>query len=648
MQTTDCDLCVVEGTIGAVAVAVSAARLGLSVAMVSYRPQLAGVFASLGAIETHYSGMRSALLSEIRERIVAHYRSTCGEDSEEYKTCIWMDPDKPMITFEPHVLRRIVEKLVDSEERITVFRGWIPEAVVRGGRRIEAVRFRRLDGDKSRLTVEARSFVDASYEGDLITLAGLPWCIGREGRDQYGEPHAGKIFTRWVRGRYPIEAARGRLNLAAKSTTLGLYAGSTGEADDNVQAYSYRLCLCCDPNNRRTVTTPPDYDRTRYLGISESPEAAETKRYPLQHRFLTQTLQEMVEGDHLFHGHALPRSKRSWNATNFPGAGKRYAAASMEERGEIERAHLNHALGILYFLQNDRSVPKKYREMAREWGPALDEFTDNDNVPWNLYVREARRLIGEYVIREQDMMIAPGYRRAPIHADSIGITEFPIDSLACTTERMPGTICDGQFFLQELSRPGQIPYRAIYNRAIENLLDPVTPSTTHVAWGTIRQTPTLISICEAAGHAVALALKSGRPVTEIDVEALQLRLLDSRHMISFFNDFDMATGKSWVQAIQFFGAMGFFNTYDAMPDAAVDQSTAQLWTEGAARLHSTDHDAAELARQLPEPPGGPPVDPALLAAELSRAFGRPAGVMERGVTRGALCELLWRMHREKI
>ncbi len=597
MESTE--LVIIGGTVPGIAAAVHAARAGIETQIVMYDEHLDGMFTALGAIETHYPGARSPFVEEFKRRVLDFYRTTYGAESEQYQVCTTLDPNNPMITFEPSVAERILDEIVGAEPQITLLKRYYPVAVELARDMVKAVILKSFD-DETILRVEGNIFIDATYEGDLAAVAGVPYRIGRESRAEYGESHAGRIFTRFVPGKFPIAAAQGKLNLLPKWTTMGLYAGSTGDGDDNIQDYSYRLCLSCDPNNRRLPAKPNGYDRLDYLAIVEDPAVTETKSYALHHRFLTYTLRDMIAQDHLFHGHALPNHKRSWNATNFPGAGKYYPEAAWDKRRDIARRHVEHALGIMYFLQNDEAVPEDIRAMAREWGLAKDEFVDNDNIPYQMYVREARRIYGRYTFTEHDAVLAPGFARAPIHPDSIAITEFPLDSLPCTTDRMPGTLCDGQFFQMELSRPGQVPYRVMLPERIQNLLVPTAASVTHVAWATIRQTPTLIQIGEAAGMAAVLSCETQTVPGKLSVDKLQHKLVQARSMITFFNEFDMATDAPWVSAVQYLGTKGFFASYDARPNDPLTITTARVWAEITARLvqDQPDFDANKSARKI--------------------------------------------------
>jgi hypothetical protein len=608
------------GTAPALVAAVRAARAGLDVALVTPGSYLGGSLPSLGAVETHYRGVRAPLLQEFGDRVVAHYRERYGEGSEQFRACT----RGMFLTFEPHVAEGILRAWIVKEPRIRWRAGYAPDHVERGGALIRAVVFRAAEGGEA-LRIAARMFVEGSYEGDLMASAGVEHRIGREGRAEFGEPRAGRVFTRWLSGVHPRAAAEGRLNLVtAKATTSEPLPGSTGEGDGNIQSYSYRLCLTDDPANRRRLAAPPPgYARERYAPILLPPEEKERLALPLHHRFLIYSLREMVERDHIFHGHALPNRKRSWNATNLTGAGRGYAAADAAGRRAIEQAHREHALGLMWFLQNDPEMPSDLREMAHQWGLARDEFVETDNFPPQLYVREARRLVGRTVFTEHDALAAAppaspaAFRaggchplndkpvchpmddnlRAPAHADAVGITEFSLDSLACTPERLPGAgaLCDGQLFQMEVSRPGQVPYGVLLPRELDNLLVVTTVSATHVGWGTVRQTPTLMHLAESAAWAIVLAARSGIAPAVLEVERLQRHLVACGVMITFFNDVDMACSEPWMPAVQFLGTRGFFHSYDARPDAPLELVERARWAQLAGALRPGFDLASELA-----------------------------------------------------
>lgn len=568
------DLVVCGATAPGLIAAVRAARAGLEVALISADEKLGGSLPSLGAVETHYRGNRAPLLQEFIDAVQAHYRDEYGPASEQYQSCA----SGKMVTFEPRVAEAALEALVVAETRIRIWRGFGPVAVEREGAAIRAAVFRN-HGSGEDLRLVAAAFIDAGDEGDLMSLAGAAYRVGRESRDEFGEPSAGRVFTRWLTGVHPRAAAEGRLNLVtAGATTSEPLAGSTGEADDSIQSYGYRLCLTDDPRNRRPLVAPPSgYDRKIFAPLLLSPEEKARLPLPFHHRFLIYTLREMAERDHIFHGHALPNRKRSWNATNFTGAGKAYPVANQATRRTIERKHLDHALGLMWFLQNDSEMPADLRAQAQMWGLARDEFADHENLPRHLYVREGRRLAGRRVFTEHDALLAAGTERAPVHIDSIGITEFSLDSLACTTERLGDSLCDGQLFQMEVSRPGQVPFGVLLPREIDNLLVVATVSATHVGWGTVRQTPTLMHLAESAAWAVVLAARKKVSPADVNIQDLQRTLVERGVMISFFNDVDMGSPEPWTAAVQYCGAHGFFSSYDARPQERLEPRTADEW-----------------------------------------------------------------------
>ena len=214
-------------------------------------------------------------------------------------------------------------------------------------------------------------------------------------------------------------------------------------------------------------------------------------------------------------------------------------------------------------------------------------------------MREARRLIGRAVFTEHDALADEPDGRAPVRPDAIAITEFSLDSLACTTERLPGAgaLCDGQLFQMEVSRPGQVPYGALLPRELDNLLVVTTVSATHVGWGTVRQTPTQMHIAESAAWAAVLALRNGVTPAALEVAALQRHLVSHGVMITFFNDLDMATPGDWVPALQYFGARGFFESYDAAPHRPCDAATLARWAKDRAALAARPT-RADLCRAL--------------------------------------------------
>jgi hypothetical protein len=631
--------------------AIRAAREGLSVIVVTTNA-LGGILPSLGAIETHYTGSRSPVFEEFRERITGYYAEKYGEGSMQYQDCVNLESGNPFITFEPHAAGEIIRRMIEAEKNITVFKQYRLKKILKRGNIVTHAVIEEIT-TRQEMDIAADTFVDAACEGDLIAAAGVEYRTGRESKDEFGEAHGGKLFTQWIDGLYPDDAVRGRLNIIPKRTTRGFFEGSTGEGDGNIQEYSYRFCLTRDPANRLPVKKPETYNAEYYLPILAPVEEKRRIPMPFQHRFIQFSLEDMVKNDHIIHGHKLPNMKRSWNASNLTGKGLRYPEASEEERAEIRQTHIGHGLGLLYFLQHDKRVPPAIQNLACEWGLAKDEFTDTDNIPGEMYIREARRIRGRYIFSEKDCIPLPGGERTPVHYDSIAITEFPLDSLACTTDKVPGSLNDGQFFVMDITRPAMVPWRILLPREYDNLISLTAPSVTHVAWGTVRQTPTLMHIGESAGFAAALAKELSLPVAAVPVGILQQRLVENRLMISFFNDFDMSEESSWAAAVQYFSTKGFFCSYNAEPRRPLTRRLAKLWAEAALRPPEaidglTGGSMDEFSRRVltaeNEPGAG------IQAAEFYSLLKKtiPIGTAAaQPILRGGACELLYNLVKER-
>jgi hypothetical protein len=575
------DLVVVGGSGGGVACAVRAAREGLRVLLVNYSAHLGGMLSGgIGVMDTLYEGRRAPIVDEFNRRILDFYRTTYGENSEQYKTALpghrTQHPTPKRLTFEPKVAERVIDDMVRGEKGLTVLKGYYPKSVERAERTMVAVNLESFTGGES-LRVAGRMFADATYEGDLAAVAGVAYRVGREDRNEYGEPHAGRVFSKRViapagKGTYPAEAIEGGLQLRPfQAVTQQIYAGSTGEGDGKVQAYHYRLCLTTDPKNRRLPEQPAGYDRD--------------------------FIRSLLDTYRSLGGTPVPNAKRAW-FQNLSGGASEYAAADWGKRHEILRRHRDFALGIVYYLQNDPSLTEEQRRAAREFGLAKDEFADNDNVPYELYVREARRIVGRRVFTELDASLARGHRRTPIHEDSIAITDWFMDSHEVSTESAPGSDQDGKIILSELTRPAQVPYAALLPKDLDNLLVPVCLSASHVGWGAIRLEPTWMHIGESAAVAAALALREKTVPGRLAPALVQRRLVEGGVMLSFFNDVDMAPGKPWTSAVQYLGTRGFFDSYDAAPATPLSEATARRWARAFGELAAGQGNADDRARSL--------------------------------------------------
>lgn len=529
--TTPCrgaDVVVYGATPGGIVTAVRAAREGLEVTLVSTYPHVGGLLSNgLGLFDTVYAGRRAPLYDEVHDRILSHYPTgTFG--------------------FEPHVAEGVFESLLRAEKNIKVVRSYYPLSAVRNGRIIQQVNFRSSAGQPD-LSLASPTFVDASYEGDLAAVSGVTMTVGRESREMYGEQHAGVIFTKMIPTAEPHPYSLEGLNLRGfpMMTSVPL-ARSTGAGDKAVQAYNFRVCLTNNPTNRISISKPSRYERDLYVRLLSTSKGHAGPAY-------------LVPDLYAF----LPNQKADWNAPELVEGNFAYPEGSWEVRREIVARHRDFALGYLWFLQHDVKVPPKVRAAALEYGLPKDEFQDNGGFPREVYVREARRMVGRYVFTEHDARLAPGTKRSPVHEDSIAITEWPLDSHPTHWSTVEGSYLEGKVLLSEVTRPGQIPFRSILPKEFDNLLVTVAVSASHIGWGTIRVEPTWMHLGESAGHAVVLAHAEGRPAAMISVPQLQRILVERGIMITFFNDVRYEAGRFSAEDAdaQLGGVRGLFSSY---------------------------------------------------------------------------------------
>ena len=575
------DLVVIGGTPGGIACAVRAAREGLSVLLVNHTQHLGGfVTSGAGGWEAPYDGLRSPIYGEMITGAAQYYAKTYGEESPQHIVSMPSKTsrahiDRPKI--EPRIAEMLFNQMVEKEKTLTVLLSHIVTKAERDGALIKSVALKPMHGE-STITVSGKVFADGMYEGDLMAAAGVKTQIGRESRAQYGEKHAGVIYTQerhkepGQRG-FPKAADEGTLNIRYNShATADIVEGpQSGEADGSVMAYNYRLVLTRDPANKIMVTKPANYD----VAIAKAAGGG---------GFVPN----------------LPNKKVAWNGGRLIGPQNEYPAADWPTREAISKRYLEGMLMRLWWVQNDPEAPEKDRKQFENYGLAADEFPDNNHAPYEIYVREARRLVGRYVFKEQDNVIAEGIARTPIHSDSIAMTDWPVDSVACLPRKTPGGNTDGILFLGEESRPAQVPYRSILTNEVDNLLVPVAISASHVGWGSIRLEPVWMQLGESAGHAAALAVKAKTTPGKLDPDALIRKLATSRVMISFFNDLDVTADDPRIPAAQYFGTKGFFASYDAKLDAPLTEAVKAAWEKGFSDLQKGDLEPLQFAKAVQE------------------------------------------------
>ena len=352
-------------------------------------------------------------------------------------------------------------------------------------------------------------FADCSYEGDLMAQAKISYTWGRESMAQYGESLAG-VRDRTPKHQFTVDIPARDEKGELLPEISPLPRGKDGEADKRVQAYNFRVIATDDPANRIPWPKPDNYD---------------PKRYELLARNIA-GLTEQKGRPPVFHEMTLiakiPNRKADFNnqgafSTDYIGRNYDYPDGSYKRRAEIWKDHEDYVKGFYYFLANDPRVPASLREEVRQWGLPKDEYQDTGNWPHQLYVREARRMIGEYVVIQKDLQTD---RTKP---DVIGMGSYNSDSHNVQRFVNPRGFVENEGDMQVPVQPYQMPYRMMLPKAAEaeNVLVPVCFSASHVAYSSLRMEPQYMIIGHAAGVAAALALKNNVPVQKVSVPELQ-------------------------------------------------------------------------------------------------------------------------------
>ncbi|MYF15962.1 MAG: FAD-dependent oxidoreductase [Gemmatimonadetes bacterium] len=580
MEGTHYNLVIYGGNPAGLACAVRAAREGLTVLLVNHTPHIGGLPANgMGLWDTLYEGWRSPIYNEMRQAIFDHYRNTYGKDSPQYAACLPGETGHSNGKYEARVFEQLSEEMIQAESNITLIKSHYPTDIEQADRLITAITFTEMNRDAS-FRATGDIFVDTSYEGDLLPLANVAFRVGRESKDEFNEPHAGRIFMRFAK---ELPESEQHMADIVASLNLRQFGGametimpdSTGEGDGVVQAMNFRTALSSDPNNQVKPEPPEDYD-------------------PARIKTLLQSL-EVNRPDRGQDGGQFPNNKSDWNRPQLIEGATDYVHGDWPTRQRILKDIWNIVIGILYFFQNDPDAPENMREAFAQWGLAKDEFPDNNHMPWEIYVREARRLEGRYMLTEHDVRLAEGIDRAPIHSDTIAICEWYTDVHACHPERVKDSRDEGKVMLHKQTVPGQIPYRSLLANELDNFLVPVCLSSSHLGQSAIRLEPTWMQIAESAGYAAVQAIKNKQTPADIDIDQLQQTLAEQNSMLTFLNDIDLNDDYTHNAAIQWAGTKGFFDTYDARPQDKLDQHTAHRWIDGFVQLCGEKLDTNTLA-----------------------------------------------------
>jgi hypothetical protein len=516
----DYDVVIYGGTSAAITAAVQAKRMGKTVIVVSPDKHLGGLSSGgLGYTDTGNKAVIGGLSRDFYHRVWQHYdraEAWQWQKKSEYGNKGQGTPaidgaQRTMWIFEPHVAEQVFEDFV-RENGITVVRDeWLDRA--KGVKKADAriVSFTTLSGK----TYAGKVFIDATYEGDLMAAAGVRYHVGREAKSVYGEEwngiqlgvlhhkhHFGAVKQPISAYRVPGDPKSGVLPRISTESP-GVY----GEGDKRVQAYCYRLCLTEHPENRVPFPKPANYDPAQYELLLRVFQAG-----------WRETFQKFDP---------IPNAKTDVNnhgpfSSDNIGFNYDYPEASYERRREILREHENYQKGLLYFIANDPRVPADVRDAMAKWGFAKDEFKDNGNWPHQIYVREARRMIGAFVMTENELL-----KKRPT-PDSVGMGSYTIDShnVQRYITREGNVQNEGDIGVATKG-PYEIAYGSLVPKRGEcdNLLVPVCVSSSHIAFGSIRMEPVFMILGQSAATAAALAIDGKLAVQDVRYDKLREQLL---------------------------------------------------------------------------------------------------------------------------
>jgi FAD dependent oxidoreductase len=519
-EVIESDVCVYGGTVAGAAAGVQAARMGKSVVIAEFGNHVGGMTSGgLGATDIGNKAAIGGISREFYHRVALHYARDEAwkfETRDDYfknrskrpGNTDLSAPDATMWTFEPHVAEDILFQML-NEAKVPVYLQQRLAEVEKKGKRVTAL---RMENGK---VFRAKMFIDASYEGDLMAKAGVSYAVGREANSQYDETLNG------IRASTPKHQFKAMVDPYVKpgDASSGLIAfiqsvapGTAGEKDASVQAYNFRLCYTRTAANRLPNLPPPDYN-------------------PAQFELLARYLEALVAAgknpilEELWNPLWMPNGKTDINnnggfSTDHIGANYEYPDGSYAKRADIWRAHENYIKGFVYFLATSPRVPENIRQEMQTWGPAKDEFMDTDHWPHQLYVREARRMVSDYVMTEANC-------RGTIKAeDAAGLAAYTMDSHNCRRivrdghAENEGDVQVGGF------PPYPISYRAIIPKATEceNLLVPICLSATHISYGSIRMEPVFMILGQSAATAAVLAIDENRSLQQLEYARLRKRL----------------------------------------------------------------------------------------------------------------------------
>jgi len=514
------DIVVYGGTSAGVISAVQSKRMGKSVAIVSPEKHLGGLSSGgLGFTDTGNKSVIGGITREFYHRVWKHYQRSDAwkwQKREEYGNKGQGTPaidgqQRTMWIFEPHVAENVFEDFV-REDQIPVFRDeWLDResGVKKTGARIDSI------STLSGKTFLGKMFIDATYEGDLMAAARVDFHVGREANKVYGETWNG-IQTGVLHHRHHFGVIKQPISpyINPSDPKSGLLPrispdspGVKGEGDHRVQAYCFRMCLTDHAANRIPFSKPANYD---------------PKQFELLVRIYDAGWRETYQKFDPIPNHKTDTNNHGPMNTDNIGMNYDYPNASYERRREIVKEHESYQRGLMYFIANDPRLPDDVRNSMQKWGLAKDEFQDNEHWPRQLYVREARRMIGKYVMTEHELL-----KRRPT-PESVGMGSYTLDSHNVQRYVTPeGSVQNEGDIGVSTKGPYEIAMGSLMPQQDQahNVLVPICLSSSHIAYGSIRMEPVFMILGQSAATVAALSIDKGIPVQSLPYSDLRTRLL---------------------------------------------------------------------------------------------------------------------------
>ena len=519
--TAQYDIVIYGATSGGIAAAIQSSRMGKSVLLIEPSQRIGGLTTGgLGQTDIGNKQAIGGISQEFYRNIRKYYEDPAHWKWQQRANYIdggqtrTAEGEEAMWTFEPSVALEVYKDMIAAEKIDLVYEKRLNrnDGVVKQGATITQIEME--DGT----AYQARIFIDATYEGDLMAAAGVDYFVGREANSVYGETYNGVQLLeghQFPDGVDPY-ATPGDPNSGLLWGIVSDELKEQGSGDTLVQTYNFRICLTNNPDNRIPITEPENYDATHYELLARLFEAQS----------------DMREINQYFIWSLMPNAKTDINnrgafSTDMINGSHAYPEAGYEERAAIVKAHEEYTKGLLYFYATDPRVPEVLQQEVRQWGYPSDEYVDHGNWSPQLYVREARRLIGEYVMTQANCV------GKEVVDDPIGLAAYTMDSHNCqrlvtdNQVKNEGNVEVGGF------PPYPIAYRSIIAKQEDatNLLVPVCLSASHIAFGSIRMEPVFMVLGQSAATAAALAIDDKLVIQEVDYQQLQKKLReDGQHL----------------------------------------------------------------------------------------------------------------------